>query len=79
MSSISKDTLAPIEALSGDGKNRVRVEFLRLELPSKWLLALLAIPMLIGLGISAYLTYVSLTSAKTVSYTHLTLPTNREV
>ena len=69
MSSISKDTLAPIEALSGDGKNRVRVEFLRLELPSKWLLALLAIPMLIGLGISAYLTYVSLTSAKILGCT----------
>lgn len=64
MSSISKDVLAPLEALSGDGNNRVRVEFRRLALPSNWFLALLAIPMLIALGISGYLTYVSLTAAK---------------
>ena len=69
MSSISKNVLAPIEAISGDGKNRVRVEFLRLTLPSKWFLALLAIPMLIALAISGYLTYVSLTAAKILGCT----------
>lgn len=64
MSSISKDVLAPIEALSGDGNNRVRVEFRRLTLPSNRFLVLLAVPMLVALGISGYLTYVSLTAAK---------------
>ena len=69
MSSISKNVLAPIEAHSGDGKNRVRVEFLRLTLPSKWFLALLAIPMIIAFAISGYLTYVSLTAAKILGCT----------
>ena len=64
MSSISKDVLAPLEALSGDGNNRVRVEFRRLTLPSNSFLVLLAVPMLVALGISGYLTYVSLTAAK---------------
>ncbi len=66
MSSLSKNILAPIEAISGDGNNRVRVDFLRFGLPSKWLLAMLAVPMLIALCISAYLTYVSVTASEIV-------------
>ena len=64
MSSISKNLLKPIEAVSDDGNNRVRVNFLRFALPSKWFLALLAIPMLTALGISAYLTYVTVTASE---------------
>ena len=64
MSSISKDVLSSIEGVSGDGNNRVRVEFRRFDLPSRWFLALLVVPMLIALGISAYLTYVSVTASE---------------
>ena len=64
MSSISKNVLTSIEATSGDGNNRVRVEFRRLSLPSNWFLALIAVPMLIALAISGYLTFVSLTASK---------------
>lgn len=64
MSSISKNVLDSIEATSGDGNNRVRVEFRRLSLPSNWFLALIAVPMLIAFGISGYLTYVTLTASK---------------
>lgn len=63
MSSISKNPLTFIEA-SGDGSNRVRVEFRRLRMPSKWFLFALAIPMLIALGISGYLSYVSITASE---------------
>ncbi len=66
MSSISKNVLTSIEAVSGDGNNRVRVNFLSFALPSRWFLALLAVPMLIALGISAYLTYVSVTASEIV-------------
>jgi len=64
MSSISKNTLAFIEGVSGDGSNRVRVELRRSRLPSKWFLAVLAVPMLIALGISCYLSYVSITASE---------------
>jgi len=64
MSSISKEALTSIEGISGDGNNRVRVEFRRFSLPSGWFLAILALPMLIALGISAYLTYVSVTASE---------------
>ncbi|QEG21285.1 vitamin K epoxide reductase family protein [Mariniblastus fucicola] len=64
MSSISKDVLKTIEAVSGDGNNRVRVEFRRFSLPSNWFVAALAIPMLTALAISSYLTYVSVTASE---------------
>ena len=69
MSSITKQILTPIETVSGDGKNRVRVEFLSFELPSNWFLALLAVPMFIGMAISGYLTYVSVTASEIVGCT----------
>lgn len=64
MSSITKTSFPSIEASSSDGKNRVRVNFLRSRLPSNWFLLLLAIPMIAALGISSYLTYVSATAGE---------------
>jgi uncharacterized membrane protein/protein-disulfide isomerase len=63
MSSISK-VLTSIEGISGDGNNRVRVEFRRFSLPTGWFLAMLTVPMFIALGISAYLAYASMTSSE---------------
>ena len=69
MSSITTKNLSFIEGVSGDGKSRVRVEFVRSKLPSRWLVALLVVPMLIAIGISSYLMWVTLTASEVVGCT----------
>jgi uncharacterized membrane protein/protein-disulfide isomerase len=66
MSSITNNPVTSVDSVSINGSNRVSVELGLFLLPGKFLLAFLAIPMLIAFGISIYLTYVTATASEVV-------------
>ena len=63
MSSITNTTIKPARSSTND-KNRVSIELGLFALPANWVLALLCVPMMLALGVSAYLSYASLTASE---------------
>lgn len=66
MSSITKNQVSTVDSQALSGGNLASARTARFLLPGNALMAFLAIPMLIALGISAYLTYVTATASEVV-------------